>query len=79
MSATTGRVAGAAAPEIRRLQITDIEQRIGVERTTVARWIRAGRFPRAERFGQRRVWRVDVIEAWERERLAATQPQEPQR
>jgi predicted DNA-binding transcriptional regulator AlpA len=60
----------APAAEVRRLQISELERRVGAERTTIGRWIRSGKFPAPERFGQRRVWRLDVLEAWECERAA---------
>jgi predicted DNA-binding transcriptional regulator AlpA len=53
--------------EVVRVQVSDLERRLGIERTTLRRWIRAGKFPEPERFGQRRVWRLDVVERWERE------------
>lgn len=57
-------------PGQQRLQIADVERWAGVERSTINRWCRAGKFPQPERFGQRRLWQLSVLEAWAAERAA---------
>lgn len=51
-----------------RLGIAAVEARVGVERSTLWRWYRDGKFPRPEYLGGvHRVWTVEAIEKWERE------------
>lgn len=69
------RVLGGAPPPVRRLGIADVERRVGMERSTIWREYNAGRFPAPEYLGERRVWRLDVLEAWERKQLA--RPRKP--
>lgn len=52
------------------LGISDLERRIGRERSTIYRDYKAGLFPAPEYRGDRRVWRAEVIEAWEAEQAA---------
>jgi predicted DNA-binding transcriptional regulator AlpA len=53
-----------------RLGISDLEARFNADRSTIWRWYKSGRFPAPEYLADRRVWRLDVIEAWEAERLS---------
>lgn len=50
----------------------DVCTRFGVERTTIYRWVRAGRFPPPLRLAHTRLvrWRVEEVQAFE-DRLAA--------
>ncbi len=65
------------APTVRRVGIAALEARLGVERTTISRWCRAGTFPAPHYLGARRAWFIAEIEAWERERMA--RPPQPRR
>ena len=60
----------SAVPSVVRIGIADVEARTGASRATIWRWNRDGKFPLPEYLGERRVWRLDVIERWEAERLA---------
>ena len=56
----------------RRIGISELEERLGVERTTLYRWYSAvpPRFPAPHYIGERRAWFVGEIEAWEAHRMA---------
>jgi predicted DNA-binding transcriptional regulator AlpA len=54
----------------KRIGISELESRLGISRVTVRRWYLQGTFPPPEFIGERRSWRVEVIEKWEAERLA---------
>ncbi len=58
------------APILVRLGIADLEARLGVERSTIWRWYRSGKFPEPEYVSDRRTWRLDVVEGWEQAQLA---------
>ncbi len=47
-----------------RYQIKQVMVWSGQSSTWIDREVRAGRFPRPERFGQRRLWRLSVLETW---------------
>ena len=53
-----------------RLGIADLEQRLNVDRSTIFRWYKTGRFPEPTYLDDRRVWPLDAVLAWEAERLA---------
>jgi predicted DNA-binding transcriptional regulator AlpA len=55
---------------VRRIGIAELETRLGVERTTIWRWYRAGSFPPPHYLGTRRAWFVHEVEAWEQKRMA---------
>ncbi len=57
-------------PAVVRLGVADLEARLGVDRSTVWRWYRAGKFPEPEYVSDRRTWRLDVVERWEAAQLA---------
>lgn len=57
-------------PIVVRLGVADLEARLGIDRSTLWRWYRAGKFPEPEYVSDRRTWRLDVVEGWEREQLA---------
>lgn len=59
----------ASAP-VRRIGIRELEQRLACDRSTIWRRYRSGRLPEPEYLGDRRVWRLDVIEDWERQQIA---------
>jgi len=48
-----------------RLGIRDLEARLGADRSTIWRWYRAGKFPEPHYIGDRRVWLLSDVEAWE--------------
>lgn len=50
---------------VRRLGIRDLEVRTGRERSTIRRWIAAGKFPAPHFLGTRRCWLLSEIEQWE--------------
>ncbi len=62
-------MASNIAPVV-RLGIAEVEARLGVDRSTIWRWYRAGKFPEPEYVSDRRTWRLDVIEGWEQAQLA---------
>jgi predicted DNA-binding transcriptional regulator AlpA len=53
-----------------RLGIAEVERRIGLERSTISRYCRAGKFPRPTYFGARRFWTESQIAEWEWQQLA---------
>jgi predicted DNA-binding transcriptional regulator AlpA len=53
-----------------RISIAELEQRLGRDRTTVARWIKARTFPRPHYLGTRRSWWLQEVEQWERQEMA---------
>jgi predicted DNA-binding transcriptional regulator AlpA len=61
----------STTPTPRRIGIAEVERRLGVERTTIWRWYRAGKFPAPHYLGERRAWFLGEIEAWEAHRMAA--------
>lgn len=54
----------------RRIGIRELETRLGVNRATVYRWYRAGVFPKPHYIGDRRVWWLHEVMAWEESRVA---------
>ena len=58
------------ATQVVRIGIADLSRRLGVDRSTIWRWYRAGRFPAPHYLGERRMWIIADVEAWERERMA---------
>jgi predicted DNA-binding transcriptional regulator AlpA len=55
---------------LRRVGIAELEQRLGVDRSTIWRWYRAGKFPAPHFLGERRAWFLAEVEAWELQRMA---------
>lgn len=53
-----------------RLGVRDLEARLGIDRSTIWRWYRAGKFPAPHYISERRSWWLHEIEAWEQVRLA---------
>jgi predicted DNA-binding transcriptional regulator AlpA len=53
--------------EVQRVGIRQLSARLGVDRSTIWRWYRAGRFPVPHYLGERRAWLLSDVEAWERE------------
>ncbi|UWQ22401.1 AlpA family transcriptional regulator [Jannaschia sp. W003] len=50
----------------------ELEQMLGISRSTIYAWLKAGRFPPPLRLGERAVgWRASDIEAWLAERAPA--------
>ncbi|MDA2928287.1 AlpA family phage regulatory protein [Acidobacteria bacterium AH-259-O06] len=64
--------------EIIYLRYADLEQRgLVANRTTLRRWILAGRFPPPVHLGENTIaWPSDEVEEWERERRAERAPAE---
>jgi predicted DNA-binding transcriptional regulator AlpA len=60
----------SVVPSVVRVGIAPIKARTGASDATIWRWCRDGKFPLPEYLGERRVWRLDVIEKWEAERIA---------
>ncbi len=52
------------APDVRRIGIAELEQRLGRDRTTIARWIKTGAFPAPAWIGTRRCWILADVERW---------------
>jgi predicted DNA-binding transcriptional regulator AlpA len=59
-----------ALATLARLGIADLETRLGVDRSTVARWIRSGEFPAPHYVGSKRAWFESEVLAWELRRMA---------
>ncbi len=55
---------------VERIGIAALEKRLGVERSTIFRWYRAGTFPEPHYLCDRRVWFLADVEQWEREQMA---------
>jgi predicted DNA-binding transcriptional regulator AlpA len=53
-----------------RLGVAELEARLGVDRSTIFRWYKGGKFPAPEYINDRRTWRLDVVEAFEQAQLA---------
>jgi predicted DNA-binding transcriptional regulator AlpA len=53
-----------------RIGITELSSRLGVDRSTIWRWYRSGKFPLPHYLGERRTWFLAEVEAWERDRMA---------
>lgn len=66
-------------PEQTVLRIAELERRIGVDRSTIGRWIVAGRFPQPRYLpgSSIRVWDRAAIEAWDAEQAAAPHVKRP--
>ena len=44
---------------------TDLEKRLGISRSTIYAWMKAGAFPPPVKLGQRAIgWRASDIDAW---------------
>ncbi len=61
---------GTAGDKLVRLGIADVEHRLSVDRSTIWRWYRAGKFPAPHYIGDRRCWSLQEIEQWEAEQIA---------
>ena len=59
-----------AAVIVGRVGIAGAEKITGLERSTIYRKYRAGQFPEPEYIGERRTWRIDVLQTWVAEQLA---------
>ncbi|MHB8876153.1 MAG: helix-turn-helix transcriptional regulator [Myxococcaceae bacterium] len=53
-----------------RLGVRELETRLGIDRSTIWRWYKAGKFPEPHYLGDRRLWLLSEIEAFEAERMA---------
>ena len=42
----------------------EIARRLGVDRITVWKWVRAGRFPAPLRIGRARRWKESTVDEW---------------
>ena len=54
----------------RRLGIAEVERRLGVDRTTVWRWCKAGMLPKPHYLGTRRAWFEEDIVRFEAGQMA---------
>ena len=49
----------------RALSMKELEEKVNVSRSSINRWIKAGKFPAGQKFGSRTVrWRESVIDQW---------------
>lgn len=53
-----------------RVGVRDLESRLGLDRATIWRWYRAGKFPAPHYLADKRVWFLSEIEAWEAAQMA---------
>jgi predicted DNA-binding transcriptional regulator AlpA len=51
------------------LSVSELEAIIGIERSTIFRWYKAGKFPAPSHLMGKRVWPVSEIETWVAENL----------
>jgi predicted DNA-binding transcriptional regulator AlpA len=59
------------ATTLARLGVAELEQRLNVDRSTIWRWYKAGRFPVPHFLvDNRRAWFLHEVEAWERDQMA---------
>lgn len=65
----TCAVAETLRPVI-RLGIAPLERRLGLERSTISRRVKAGLFPRPIYFAGRRFWDEHEISLWEKEQVS---------
>ena len=60
-------------PPIRLLRISQVQDRTGLSRSTIRRWVARGLFPQPIKLGENVVgWIEAEIDAWIRERIADT-------
>ncbi|MCY4645352.1 MAG: AlpA family transcriptional regulator [Gammaproteobacteria bacterium] len=60
-------------PPIRLLRMSQVQDRTGLSRSTIRRWVARGLFPRPVKLGENVVgWIEAEIDAWIRERIADT-------
>ena len=60
-------------PPIRLLRISQVQDRTGLSRSTIRRWVARGLFPQPVKLGENVVgWIEAEIDAWIRERIADT-------
>lgn len=64
-------------PDARRVGIAELERRLGLSRTTIARKRKVGLFPEGHFVGERRKWWLHEIERWEA--AQASRPAEARR
>lgn len=55
-----------------RLGISELEDRLHASRSTISRWVAAGRLAAPHFLGGRRLWFIDQVEAFEA--TASTEP-----
>ena len=60
--------------EPRLLGIAQVTRRLGVEKTSIWRWTKAGKFPQPIYVSEHRKWWLHDIEAWERIDPAESRP-----
>ena len=49
----------------RLMRLADVEDRVGIRRSAIYRWMNDGRFPKPLRVGPRAVrWRESVVQEW---------------
>lgn len=53
-----------------RVGIAVLERRLDVDRSTIWRWYRAGKFPTPHYLGDRRLWFLAEVEAWELKQMS---------
>jgi excisionase family DNA binding protein len=58
------------ASDVTRIGIRELAARLGVDRSTIWRWYRSGRFPLPHFVGERRAWFRSEVEAWECSQMA---------
>ena len=60
-------------PPIRLLRMSEVQDRTGLSRSTIRRWVARGLFPQPIKLGENVVgWIEAEIDAWIRERIAET-------
>ena len=60
--------------EVIRLDIGALTRRLAVSRMSVSRMVKDGRLPAPAYLGEKRVWRLDEIEAWEAAHITSAPP-----
>ena len=64
------RKSAVAAPEVQRLTKDDLRRRLRVSNSWLHRWELAGQFPTRHFIGERAMWFLSEVEAWERAQMS---------
>lgn len=57
--------------EPQRLGVAQLEARLGFDRSTIGKWVRAGKLPRPHYVAGHRRWWLHEIETWEAENVTS--------
>lgn len=60
--------------EVVRVDVRALCRRLSISRMSVSRMVKDGRLPPPSYLGEKRVWRLDLIEAWEAAHITSEPP-----